>query len=94
MSSMKQLVRFQFAVWLFSGTAFGLAAFTNPSGSDGSLTLTIWDQHIVEWQNAQFDYSELSLGVLAQADGNIFWLLCKTLVWDKIGLRLPIFQQM
>lgn len=54
-----------------------LATFVNPPGPDGSLTLTMGDKFLVAWQDAGTDYSELSLGVLAQADGNIFWLICK-----------------
>ncbi|KAL3424334.1 hypothetical protein PVAG01_03615 [Phlyctema vagabunda] len=71
----KQCVYLQYAVWFLCSTAYGIATFTNPTGPDGSLSLTMGEQFLVVWQDADTDYSLLSLGVMASSDGNIFWLV-------------------
>ncbi|TVY87218.1 hypothetical protein LAWI1_G004336, partial [Lachnellula willkommii] len=70
-----QFLRFQLAILLlFSARVHSLARFTNPPGPDGALTLAIGDNYTIEWENAGSDYSSLSLGIMANANGNIYWL--------------------
>lgn len=75
-SFIKQIFKTQLAICLFTSTVASIATFTSPS-SDSTLTLTVGEPYLIEWENAGSDYSELSLGLLADANGNDLWLLCK-----------------
>ncbi len=72
----QQIIKFKLAVSFFTSIAAGIATFTNPAAND-TLTLTIGEPFLVEWESAGSDYSELSLRLLADATGNDLWLLCK-----------------
>ncbi|PMD17922.1 hypothetical protein NA56DRAFT_648347 [Hyaloscypha hepaticicola] len=73
-SFIKQIFKTQLAICLFTSTVASIATFTSPS-SDSTLTLTVGEPYLIEWENAGSDYSELSLGLLADANGNDLWLL-------------------
>lgn len=90
-SFVKQSVNLQLAIWLFTSSVAGVARFTNPPGPDGALSLNIGEQYTIEWENAGNDYPEISLGLLAEAGDNVFWLLCKimfTSIVFRIGANL------
>jgi hypothetical protein len=73
---MRHLLRLQLVLWPLYSVVSGLASFTNPPGPDAALHLSIGEKYNIEWENAGTSYSELSLGLWAAADGNIFWLIC------------------
>ncbi|RDL37938.1 uncharacterized protein BP5553_05371 [Venustampulla echinocandica] len=71
----KRLFGFLCTVLLLSRTVLGVAKFVNPKGPDGTVTLTLGEKFLVSWQNAGSDYSQLSLGLKAQSNGMISWLI-------------------
>ncbi|KUJ15682.1 uncharacterized protein LY89DRAFT_782963 [Mollisia scopiformis] len=100
-SLVKQLLKLLSAIWLFSNTVAGVGRFTNPPGPDGALTLHIGQQYTIEWEYAENTYPELSLGLIAEANGNVFWLLSNEMnytsqnyVWNPItlGNRITLAQ--
>ncbi|KAH6674094.1 hypothetical protein B0J14DRAFT_699823 [Halenospora varia] len=84
------LLLIQYALLLLSRTVDGKAVFVNPPGPNGALTLSLGESFLIEWQDAGSDYSMLSLGLLAAADGNIFWLISNDLKYTTSSYQFTV----